>query len=170
MEIHKASTEHGHIRLAAASDAHGSRENMNRLLQALPPIDMFCYLGDTAADASYLRAALATRQPDAAFHSVSGNVGPDYDEPAELTLRLSGFKLLMVHGHILRVKLTTMFLAERAKAVGAQIALYGHTHIPDAAMWRDGVMLINPGALRDGRYALITLRDDVQPDVRLLAL
>ena len=33
-----------------------------------------------------------------------------------------------------------------------QVALFGHTHQPFAG-YVGGVMMINPGALKDGRYA-----------------
>ena len=42
----------------------------------------------------------------------------------------------------------------RAQEVGAKIACFGHTHHA-AAEWKDGILLLNPGALCDGRYAIL---------------
>lgn len=62
-------------------------------------------------------------------------------------------------------------LARQAIAAGAQILLYGHTHVPGVAL-SQGVWLINAGALASGSYAtrqraqtvaLIYLRDDGKP-------
>ncbi|MEG0145820.1 MAG: metallophosphoesterase family protein, partial [Clostridia bacterium] len=65
----------------------------------------------------------------------------------------------LTHGNTYRVKQGLLMLAYGAREVGADIVLYGHTHIPSVD--RDGpLLLINPGALMDGRYAILTFSDN----------
>ena len=40
-------------------------------------------------------------------------------------------KLFVTHGHAYGVKSGLGRLAERAKTLGADVVLYGHTHIPE---------------------------------------
>ena len=42
--------------------------------------------------------------------------------------------------------------------MNAQLTLYGHTHIQNVE--NDGAcVFVNPGALRDGRYAIVEIED-----------
>lgn len=61
---------------------------------------------------------------------------------------------------------------ERAKELGADIAIYGHIHMPDYAT-EDGVLVINPGSVAKPRqegwrksYAVMTIAEDGTLDVR----
>lgn len=56
------------------------------------------------------------------------------------------------------MKQNPLSLLYRAKELGVQAAFYGHTHIA-AQDCEDGVLLFNPGALRDGRYGLVWLEN-----------
>ena len=67
------------------------------------------------------------------------------------------------HGHMYGVKYDLDTLADAAAARGAQVALFGHTHIP-LAETRGRVFLFNPGSC--GRcytgadpYGILTLAD-----------
>ena len=42
--------------------------------------------------------------------------------------------------------------------MGFQLALYGHTHIPDCS-YSDGVYLFNPGAAQNGRYGIVDITE-----------
>ena len=78
-----------------------------------------------------------------------GNCDPFFGEE-EFVLEMEGVSLFCCHGHKYGVKHDLSRLAERAKELKCEAALYGHTHIADI---RDvgGVLCINPGAL--GAYA-----------------
>jgi putative phosphoesterase len=55
------------------------------------------------------------------------------------------------------VKTGRVGIVAKARSMGADIVLFGHTH-----MWmnetRDGVHLINPGSIGNGSYAILTLQ------------
>ena len=52
----------------------------------------------------------------------------------------------MTHGHREMVKSGVGHLVAEARRYGAQVALYGHTHIPDCHREEDGLWVLNPGA------------------------
>lgn len=66
--------------------------------------------------------------------------------PDELELEVEGRRLFACHGHRYGVKSGTERLAEAAKARGCDIALYGHTHVPDVHEEK-GILMINPGCM-----------------------
>ena len=63
-----------------------------------------------------------------------------------LELEVEGRRLFACHGHRYGVKSGTERLAEAAKARGCDIALYGHTHVPDVHEEK-GILMINPGCM-----------------------
>ncbi len=65
-------------------------------------------------------------------------------------METEGIKIFACHGHLYSVKTTLARLAKRAKELGCQVALYGHTHEARESVI-DGVTLLNPGSL--SRYA-----------------
>ncbi len=138
-------------RILLFSDSHGLCFLMERILPKHPEVDYVFHLGDGAADAERLR-----RHTDKPVLCVAGNCDGFGAEPLERQFEADGVKLLLTHGHAYRVKYRLDALAYRAAELGAQAALYGHTH--RQALEQDGgVMLLNPGSACDGNYALLTL-------------
>ena len=84
---------------------------------------------------------------------------------------LAGFDQTVVfytHGHMYGVKYDLDTLADAAAARGAEVALFGHSHIPHAEQ-RGNVFLFNPGSC--GRcytgpdtYGLLTLENGAVTD------
>ena len=147
------------MKLIVASDSHYDRVMLMNLAQEIKrrgDIDAVIHLGDMEGDADWLRKNLA--QP---VYGVPGNCDMNFTDPAERVLSLGGAAVFLCHGHTLRVKTTLEPLSYRAEERGARLALFGHTHVP-CARNLGGVLLVNPGALKDGRCALITIhRGDV---------
>ena len=56
-----------------------------------------------------------------------------------------GVKLFMTHGHNQKVKATLALLKKEAREMGAQAALFGHTHSAYCCE-EDGLWLLNPGS------------------------
>lgn len=139
------------MKLCVISDSHLCRERLQQAVRAEEDCDAFIHLGDLAVDAEYLK-----RLTDRPVYAVRGNCDLGSALSAEQTLDLEGIRLLLCHGHERRVKTELYPLLLRAREIGAQIALFGHTHIP-LRVQEEGVLLLNPGALKDGRYALLTL-------------
>ena len=71
-------------------------------------------------------------------------------------MSFGGVQMLAVHGDKYGVKLDYGPLSYYAEEAGAAIALFGHTHQPFAG-YVGGVMLLNPGALNAGKYAILEI-------------
>lgn len=141
------------MNIGVVSDSHGDRQALKDLLAAMGRLDALCFLGDMSRDALFLEEQLGKRSVRTAFYAVRGNNDSYSKEPEEMVLTLEGCKILMVHGHRQRVKQGLMSLSLRAQEVGAQVALFGHTHRPHMSC-DHGVLLLNPGAAGRGLYSL----------------
>ncbi len=114
--------------------------------------DVVLHLGDFAPDVEKVRLLL----PDARYWCVCGNCDlalfgvPDREE-----LVLGGVRIFMTHGHLYRVKYETAGLINAGLCVGANLVLFGHTHVPG---WEivEGMTVLNPGSVGyGGTYALL---------------
>ena len=98
-------------------------------------------------------------------HVVRGNCDYDRTLPNELLIKIGQHKIYITHGHMHGVKSSLDQLQMRAKEMGAEIALYGHSHVARADV-ADGILLVNPGSLayprtrKEKTYAIITLDKD----------
>ena len=140
---------------ALIADSHHNSAMLDRAAEALRGIGGVILLGDCAPDADYLRKKLQI--PD--VYAVRGNCdfpGCAPEEMSGVLFRGNGPKFIACHGHRYDVKMNPLSLLYRAREIGASAAFYGHTHIP-ALDREEGVLLINPGALKDGRYAIVRL-------------
>ena len=127
------------------SDSHGDKEKISRAFELMNSCDVIVHLGDHAQDAlGYGKEIIA----------VSGNCDWFSKEPLSRILELEGVKIYLTHGHRENVKMGLMRLFYRAQEENVSLALYGHTHIARKEE-ADGITLVNPGALKDGRYAVI---------------
>ncbi len=135
------------IRIGVLSDTHhdegGIRRAMLRL-QAEGTLDALCFLGDCATDLPAIERCLG-RGSTTAVYAVRGNNDFLSALPDERVITLGGKKLLLVHGHLQRVKMHWLSLVFRAQEAEVDIALFGHTHSPHCG-YEQGVLLLNPGA------------------------
>jgi putative phosphoesterase len=138
------------------ADTHGHKARIALALRRFADVDMILHLGDCSRDAELLRGM--TRTP---VHAVRGNCDIASAEEAERLLTLEGVRVLMTHGHCQNVKSSLLALGLFAQERGANIALFGHTHMPAEQFYED-VLLYNPGSLGEPR--------DMRPSVGLLTL
>jgi putative phosphoesterase len=67
------------------------------------------------------------------------------------TLVLEKKRILFVHGHTFHVKQSTDLILSEAQLLGADVALFGHTHVA-MTDYVDGIHLLNPGSVSLPRY------------------
>lgn len=127
------------------SDSHKALGTMVDAVERLRP-EVVLHLGDHLADAEDLEYVF----PEVEFYHVPGNCDFFTTTQPSLTIELDGVRIFMTHGHLFGVKSQTDRLAAEARRVGAQIALFGHTHRP-LLTEEDGLWLMNPGACGAGR-------------------
>ena len=126
------------------------------------------HLGDYYDDGE----ALAESYRHMVFHQVGGNCDRyrSYEiRPELLCYTLGGVKVLMTHGHNQNVKSGLGGLMGLARNMGAQVALYGHTHVAETHV-EDGIYVMNPGACGSfsGSVGVLELHDGKVLDCRIL--
>ncbi len=146
-------------RLIVLSDSHGDADAIRRVLASEKNIGAVIYLGDGARDMEEVIAEF----PGLRYYCVIGNCDFHSFDPRDAIAPFEKVIVYYTHGHIHGVKFSTTALAQAAKARGATVALFGHTHIP-LYEESDGITLFNPGSCGrcyTGRntYGILTLAD-----------
>lgn len=139
------------------SDCHGAVNRVQKAIEAQPDAKHVFYLGDGVREVQ----EITDFYPDRIFHLVKGNCDWNSDLPIHGIADINGAKILFTHGHKSFVKQDTAVLRAIAGNFGANIILYGHTHIANVE-YSDEVYCINPGALSGSRngpesYAIIDI-------------
>ena len=119
--------------------------------------DAVIHLGDHLEDAESMESVFSGVD----FYHVPGNCDFFTCAPPSLTVSLDGVRIFLTHGHLFGVKSGLTRLTLEARRVGAQLALFGHTHIQHLEE-RGGITLLNPGtAGRFGHsgYAVVEIKD-----------
>ena len=126
------------------SDYHKNEEALLNLISKYKPQYILCCGDGESNDEFYLNNNII---------SVKGNC--DYANlPLIKALDIFDMKIIMTHGHLHNVYFDTFKLYLLAKEQNRDYVLFGHTHQQMLDEY-DGVKFINPGALKDGHYAII---------------
>lgn len=145
------------MRILIVSDTHGSLRNFDTVIEREKEIDMLLHLGDVEGDDDYMEAVL-----NCPVHIVGGNNDFFSRLPNEIEIRIGKYKVFLTHGHGYYVSMDTRRLKQAARARGADIVMYGHTHRPDMDL-EDDVKVINPGSLsyprQSGRKATYVIME-----------
>jgi putative phosphoesterase len=153
------------VRIGAISDTHRSLVGARRLIEKMGDIELLLHAGDHCLDMVHLVAGLSLP-----VQGVRGNCDLDRSIPQEEILSLKGWRILLTHGHLYRVKSNYLTLVRRAKEVEADLVVFGHTHKPVNLVHR-GIKLLNPGtagiADEKGRLtgAVINLGEKIKIDI-----
>lgn len=155
--------------LLVFSDTHGQTAPMLRAIESMQP-DGIVHLGDHDRDT----LCLEQRFSQIPLFRVCGNC--DLGSPLPVTARFSfgGVSFFATHGHRYRVKLEPDYdaLCCAASLSGAQVALFGHTHIP-VCRKEHNLWLLNPGSSGLGSHphcGKIEILPSGEPRLSLLPL
>ena len=132
------------MKILVLSDSHSAMRFMRTCVDTIKP-QAIVHLGDHYDDGETLKELY----PHIPLHQVPGNC--DYYRcPSWVHHRLCydvcGVRLFMTHGHKHGVKSHTALLEAEARAMHAQAALYGHTHVADCRKDETGMWILNPGS------------------------
>ena len=131
------------MKILVLSDSHAALSFMRRCIDAVRP-DAVIHLGDHYDDGT----AMAEEYPQITFYQVPGNCDAHrgfIPDPETRLETLAGVRILMTHGHRHHVKQTLTRLLADAKASGAKLVLFGHTH-NSYCQKEEGLMVMNPGS------------------------
>lgn len=142
------------VRILVVSDSHGQAERLQQIVERVDA-DHVIHCGDFCTEKSQL--------PKRPLTVVQGNC--DFEQlENEQIWETNQVRFYITHGHRYGVKSSVLSLVDRAKEVGAQIACFGHSHLPYCQQF-DGILLVNPGSIAVPRggmpttYACIHLTD-----------
>ena len=161
------------MKIGIVSDSHGSYAHIDSMLNHKEALnaELWLFAGDIAMDADYL--AMVT---DKEVIWVAGNNDwpggrlPDYE-----TADIAGHTILLTHGHLFGVNFGLHNLQQAALDVGADIVVYGHTHVAVEKRIGD-VLILNPGSIArprdaaDGSFMVMDLQPDKSPVINLIRI
>ncbi len=108
-------------------------------------MDLIIHLGDNVDDiliiAKYYKGRII---------NVKGNCDSSTSTPYDRIEDICGKRIFLTHGHRYNVKDGLLKLRYKALEVGADIVLYGHTHIGKLD-FEAGIWYINPGSASEPR-------------------
>ena len=141
------------MKAAVFSDTHHNTAPMLEAVRLCRP-DLIIHLGDHDRDTLCLEREF----PDIPLYRVCGNCDFAPIAPIADIVPIGPVKALICHGHTYNVDWGGVdSLVYAAEERGCQLALYGHTHVPEQRQI-GGVTVVNPGTAGKGRrlsWALI---------------
>lgn len=144
---------------AILSDTHGYRKAMDRLDTVLSEADMIIHLGDTSLDGTYVMQ----KYPGKKVYLLNGNCDGQKFGENELVIEIEGARIFATHGHLYSARSGPFKMIDRAKELGCQALMYGHTHrAQDEEI--EGIEVFNPGTLNrsaaDPSYGYLVVNGD----------
>jgi putative phosphoesterase len=153
------------LRIVVFSDTHKDLGLAEKVLKNTGTHDLLLHAGDHYRDAFSLGEKFNIQTK-----AVVGNCDFFSSGPEEELIELGLHTLLLVHGHQHGVKNNLQRLYYRSQEVGANIVVFGHTHMP-LYIVENNIHFLNPGSLTLPRgnskpsYGLITIGDKLELSV-----
>ena len=155
------------MRIGVMSDSHGDEDAVKKAVQSAGNVDIWLHAGDYYHDVNFIRKNHITK-----IVSVAGNcAGIGIKCPEEEFVQCAGKEIWICHGHRYGVKSSTRELEWMAKTYEVDIAVYGHSHIPEMH-WEDELLILNPGSVSRPRFknptfAIIEIDDwgNIKPEI-----
>src|SRR5659263_307561 len=147
------------MRIGVISDTHRNASKIELLGDKIKALDVLIHLGDNVDDISIIEKYYKGR-----IINVKGNCDFSTSTPYDRLEDICGKRIFITHGHKYSVKQGLLKLRYKALETGADIVLYGHTHIGKID-FEEGVWYINPGSAsepRDGypSFAIIDIKGE----------
>lgn len=131
--------------IVVVSDSHGNRAALEKMFPLFEENDYIIHLGDTSGDGDFIRRKFPQKT-----YVLNGNCDAIRVGENEITLQIEDVKIFACHGDRYSVKTTLARIADKAKAEGCKVALFGHSHRATEET-EGGILLFNPGTL--SRYS-----------------
>lgn len=130
------------MRIVVFSDSHNDYFTLRDIVLSQPSAEVFLHLGDGDREFEYLKANFPFR----IMRGVRGNC--DWGSVGEIsdTAIFASKKIFFTHGHAYGVKSGFEKLKREAVKAGADIALFGHTHVA-MTEYDNGIYYMNPGSV-----------------------
>lgn len=129
------------MKVLIISDTHRKHENLEVVLERVQPIDLMIHLGDAEGEEDYIEAIAGCP-----LEIVSGNSDFFSMLPAEKSLEIGKYKILITHGHYYYVNAGIEDIKKEAEGRDFDIVMFGHTHRP-VIDYGKNVIAMNPGSI-----------------------
>lgn len=126
--------------IGVISDTHKHIHYIDKAMEKLRNVDMIIHLGDNISDVKEMEKKYKGK-----IISVNGNCDFNFEGKDEIIMEIENKKVLITHGHHYGVKESLLRLRYRAEEIGADLVLYGHTHISKID-FENGIFFVNPGS------------------------
>lgn len=137
------------MKIIVMSDSHGNFHVLDKIFTEYHA-DYYLHLGDGERELD----RIAVNYPNKQIIHVKGNCDfASFSESEIVFAPTDKCAVFATHGHKYNVKYSLEMLKDKARSVGASIALYGHTH-ERFCSYEDGLYIMNPGSVscpRDGK-------------------
>lgn len=156
------------MKIGITGDTHGSTQAIRRMMQLVPPVELWLHTGDHAEDGNLLHSMSGVP-----VISVRGNCDFGSEVKPDELLELEGFRVWLTHGHKYIERNVQADLGYWAHQLGQEIVVYGHTHVPMCEYYTD-TLLINPGSPSRPRggseacFVVLTLQEGEAPEVEFI--
>ena len=154
------------MRIAVISDTHGMNEDIIKALMSIDKPDMLIHLGDYADDGEKISKILGIP-----ITIVKGNGDPFSNYNEDELIEVHGKKLFLTHGHRHNVVRNLDTLYYKAVEMGADMALFGHTHLA-VNLVHDNLIIMNPGSpslprgdLFTKTFGLINIGEKIETEI-----
>lgn len=140
--------------IGVISDTHRHHYEIEKAMEKLKNTDILIHLGDNVKDLKDI-----SRLYEGSIINVKGNCDYSNFIASEKIEVIENKKIFITHGHNYDVKYGLLNLKYKALEVGADIVLYGHTHVSQIT-FEEGIYFVNPGSpalARDGFNSVATI-------------
>lgn len=127
------------MKIGVLSDTHMMKRYMDKTIPYLKECDLIIHAGDNFSDSKYIH-----NMTNVGIMAVKGNCDFDNVEE-ELVFEVEDKTIFLCHGDKYGVKYGIDMIEDKAKEYGADIVIFGHTHIP-LKIEKDKILYINPGS------------------------
>ena len=145
------------MRVLIVSDTHRKHENLKEVLERVSPVQLLIHLGDAEGYEDYIGELCGCP-----LEIVSGKNDFFSLLPREKVIMVGKYRVFLTHGHYYYVGSGVEDLKKEAKARGADIVMFGHTHMP-MIEYGDHIIVLNPGSIsyprQEGRRPSYILMD-----------
>ena len=129
------------MRILIVSDTHRKHANLEKVLKKVKPLDLMIHLGDAEGTEDYIEAVA-----DCPVEIIAGTNDFFSKLAKETELQIGRYRVFLTHGHYYYVSVGMEHLCEEARARGADIVMYGHTHRP-CIEYMNKLVVLNPGSI-----------------------
>jgi len=147
------------MKIGIVSDTHGMKRYIDKTIPHLKNCDLIIHAGDNFSDSKYIHSATGV-----GILAVRGNCDFENVED-ELVFDIEDKTVFLCHGDKYGVKYGLSEIEYKAKNIGADIVIFGHTHVP-LQVKKDNIIYINPGStslpreVKDRSFKIINIENN----------